>query len=170
MRKLVNWIFYSKENLTLAFVTMITVMAVAFLVFVLIQIPKGGGAGSPVYPTATARPIHTELIPPTTEALPTITKSYGPSQPIALEAADAFLSHDLIRFGRVALPAAVEAVSDAPEPPAAARDVTGPVVVRQGGTTQQTDEIPTSGGMLQLVMVISGGRWQVSMIRYAPLT
>lgn len=165
MRNVINWIFDTKENLTVAIVAVVTVVAIAFLVIVIAEIPARPKGES--RPTPTAKPSHTELIPPTTDPIPTVTVSAGPSTLIALEAVDAFLSHDLTRFGRVALPAAVEAVSDTPAPPVAARKVTGKAIVRQGGTTQQTDEVPTSGGLLQLVMVVSGGGWKVSMMRYA---
>jgi hypothetical protein len=166
---MIRWVFYSKENLTMTIVVICTAIALFLLGLITFHGLSGGSAVSP-RPTSTTRPIHTELIPPTIPPTTAKTASVGPSLPIALEAVDAFLSNDIQRFERVALPAAVEAVNDTPAPPATARKVTGKAVVRLGGVAQQVDEIPTSGGMLQLVMIVSGGRWQVQAIRYAPLT
>lgn len=166
---MIKWILYSKENVTLTIVAVCTTGALFLLGLIVIHGVGGGNAVSPRPSVTASRPVHTELIPPTIAPVPTVTATLGPSLPIALEAVDAFLSNDIQRFGRVALPAAVEAVSDTPAPPASARKVTGKAVVRLGGTTQQVDEIPTSGGMLQLVMIVSDGRWKVQAIRYAPL-
>ena len=167
MRNRLLWLFDSPQRLRNAMLVVALVLAVLFassLVARLSGTQTGAVAGSA--PTSTPTPVNTDLIAPSpeiTDVAPTL--DYGPSTLIALEATDAYLDHDLAKFDGVAQPEAAESVNSAPAP-RPGQKITGNAVITEPGPTQQTVHVPTTDGVLEMVMVIQGDEWWVDSIKY----
>lgn len=110
-------------------------------------------------PTATS----TSLEPAWSLSVEPVEPAVGPPDPIALEAVDAFLRHDVAAFGRVATPDATELMAASPT---ATCVLTGDLKVVHGGPTQQDLDVPTSLGTLRLQMVVRDGRWLVADLAF----
>lgn len=169
MNRIVRTVFWSRAHLTRSLAGAGAAGCVAFGVVLGLQINAAPPASTPTA-TPTVRSVNTLLVPPTTPSTAPSTASQGPVEPIALQAADTFLRHDLQGFARVALPAAVEEASAAPDGPLG-RLAGEPVVLEQGtdveGRSAATVEVPTTGGTLQLSMQVLDGRWQCAALRFA---
>jgi hypothetical protein len=170
VKNVATWIFWSRQNLALALAGLL-VLTIALLALV-VSVSPGPAAPSragadqqpPVVPSSASAP---PVSPTPSPSVPLST--VGQPEPIALEAADAVLGGDLSRFGRVALPAAVQAVSEADTAALRRQDITGqPQVVDGSRADEITVEVPITEGTLQMIMGVSQSAWKVSAIRYVP--
>lgn len=162
---MITWMFQSPQRLKR--VMLLTLLAIPTLL-VLLTITRLQGLPDPAaQPSidATTESTATGLLPPSPAPLdgPT-TPEYGPSTPIALEAAQAFLQGDRARFAELAQPDAVESVNEAPTP---GGRITGQARISLGGPTQQEVKVPTSEGELTLTMIVVDGAWKVAGMEYA---
>lgn len=162
-----RWVFDSPARLRLCAVGLAVAVVILLVSLMTIRLSAGSDGSAEPLPSASPTVVNTEMVPPTeaATATPNPQPSYGSSIPIALVAVEAWLQGDYQRFETVAQPAALEAVVDSGVNPPGGK-VNGEVETLEGGPTQQTLQVPTSGGPMELVMVISGERWQVQSIRY----
>lgn len=119
----------------------------------------GGGRSAPAAVPAAPTTTSTALVPAGSPSAAPTESQVGPPDPIALEAVDAFLRHDVDAFARLATPQAADLMA---ESPGATGLVTGDVTLVHGGPTQQDLDVPTSLGVLRLQMVVRGDRWLVA--------
>jgi hypothetical protein len=122
----------------------------------------GGALATPPLPTGTSTALHAPVTAPiTVSAAPT----YGPADPIALEAVNAFLAHDLEKFTALAVPEAAVLAAEAPVP-APNGVITGNVEVVHAGPTLQDLKVPTSFGVMNITMGVHDGAWLVEDMAY----
>lgn len=156
------WLFASRERWFR--VKLWSVVGAMALVLLLSVVRCGGNASVavPPEPTGTSTALHAPTTAPVTVAA---VETFGPPDPIALEAVRAFLAHDIPAFTRVATPEAAQLAAEAPRP-APNGVITGEVTVVHGGPTQQDLAIPTSFGVLLITMAVHGDAWLVDDMAY----
>jgi hypothetical protein len=157
-----NWTFDNPRRLALVAAGAVVAGLVLFVVLLGLRVHRMADALAQPEPEV----VPTALVPPTPTVLPAPASPTAPgSDPVALEAVNAFLLHDLTHFSTLASPEVAEQVIEAP-PAQAGAVVTGPAVVVHGGPTEQIVQVPTSLGDLDLTLAWTDGAWIVTSMEY----
>lgn len=153
-----DWIFQSPQRLRNTIIASVLVSLVLLVALTGTRIMLAVGR-EPTVRIEASEPALTPSATATTTPAPTPTSS----TPIALEAAQAFLAHDLRRFATLATPEAMEAAGAAPAP---SQRLHGDASLLRDGPTRQDVRVPTTGAALLLNMVLVDGAWLVEDMRF----